>query len=647
MTVAKASAPPRRTLRGKLLAIVMIATNAALLFSAVSLLAYEIRSYRHAASAEVKSQADLLSQSIIPAIEFNDAKAATDALAALKARPDVEYAAAFLTDGSLFAQYQSEDIPPAAPEVAVAPALSGLNVSGRNIELAQPIVANGERLGTLYLRSRHELAPRIGGYFLILLATSAAGAALAWLIYRRMHSTITAPILAVTSAAERVMSERDFNLRVTQTSNDEVGTLVMAFNSMLDQLSMEMRERQAAEAALRDADRRKDEFLATLAHELRNPLAPIRNGLEILRQADDNPQTRRRAREIMERQLAHMVRLIDDLLDVSRITRGKFELRVETADMVAIVQGAMDAAAAELQAKQHAVSVELPSHPLWVHVDAARMTQVLVNLLTNAAKYTPASGRVCVRACEREGDVIVEVQDNGVGIDVQDQQRIFDMFSQVDRSLERGFTGLGIGLTIARQLVQMHGGMLTVASGGLGLGSTFSVKLALAQPPAQASPAPQQSAIENRQDGPLDVLIADDNHDFADSLAALLQQEGHQTRVFHDGSTALSAASAQPPDVAFVDIGMPGLNGYRFAEELRQHGSGRTPVLIAVTGWAQEADKLRARDAGFDHHWVKPLDLDRAITFLRTVQGERASGNTSPHRVSEVPSAQAGGTGLE
>jgi signal transduction histidine kinase/ActR/RegA family two-component response regulator len=623
MTGSNARTPPRRTLRGKLLAIVMIATNAALLLSALSLLAYEIRSYRHAASAEVKSQADLLSQSIIPAIEFNDAKAATDALAALKVRPDVEYAAVFLTDGSLFAQYQSEAIPPGGPPPSTAPATSGLNVSGRNIELAQPILANGERLGALYLRSRHELASRIGGYFLILLATSAAGAGLAWLIYRRMHSTVTAPILDVTSAAERVMAERNFDLRVTQTSNDEVGTLVKAFNSMLDQLSTEMRERQAAEAALRDADRRKDEFLATLAHELRNPLAPIRNGLAILRQADDNPQTRRRAREIMERQLAHMVRLIDDLLDVSRITRGKFELRVETADMVTIVQGAMDAAAAELQAKQHAVSIELPQHPLWVHVDAARMTQVLVNLLTNAAKYTPTGGHVRVRACERHGDVIVEVQDNGVGIEVQDQQRIFDMFSQIDRSLERGFTGLGIGLTIARQLVQMHAGELTVKSDGLGLGSTFAVKLASVRPPAQTSTTVQQPPIDHRQDGALDVLIADDNHDFAESLAALLQQEGHQTRVFHDGATALSAASAKPPDVAFVDIGMPGLNGYRFAEELRLQRGRKRPVLIAVTGWAQEADKLRSQDAGFDHHWVKPLDLDRAMTFLRTVKTGR------------------------
>jgi signal transduction histidine kinase/CheY-like chemotaxis protein len=625
MTVANAPIPPRRTLRGKLLAIVMIATNAALLLSALSLLAYEIRSYRHAASAEVKSQADLLSQSIIPTIEFNDAKAATDALAALKVRPDVEYAAAFLIDGSLFAQYESASVSPAAPKPSVAPALSGLNVSGRNIELAQPIVANGERLGTLYLRSRHELAPRIGGYFLILLATSAAGAGLAWLIYRRMHSTVTAPILAVTSAAERVMSERNFSLRVTQTSNDEVGTLVKAFNAMLDQLSTEMHDRQAAEAALRDADRRKDEFLATLAHELRNPLAPIRNGLEILRQADDNPQTRQRAREIMERQLAQMVRLIDDLLDVSRITRGKFELRVEIADMVSIVRVAMDAAAAELQAKQHAVSVDLPSRPLWVHVDTARMTQVLVNLLTNAAKYTPVGGRVCVRACDRNGDVIVEVQDNGVGIEVQDQQRIFDMFSQIDRSLERGFTGLGIGLTIARQLVQMHSGELTVASDGLGLGSTFSVKLAAALPPPQTLRTIEQPAIDYRTVSRLDVLIADDNHDFANSFASLLQHEGHQTRVFHDGATALSAAADQPPDVAFVDIGMPGLNGYRFAEELRQQGGRKTPVLIAVTGWAQEADKLRSRDAGFDHHWVKPLDLDRAITFLRTVRG---SGHT-------------------
>jgi signal transduction histidine kinase/ActR/RegA family two-component response regulator len=607
-------------LRGKLRAIVMIATTAALLLSALSLLAYEIRSYRHAASAEVQSQADLLSQSIIPAIEFNDAKAAVDALAALKVRPDVEYAAAFLRDGSTFAQYEAGTGGQVVSKVSSPPKADGLRISGRDIELAHPITAQGERLGTLYIRSRHELGPRIGGYLLILLATSAAGVGLAWLIYRRMHGTVTAPILAITTAAERVMSERDYDLRVTQTSNDEVGTLVRAFNAMLDQLATEMRERQAAEVALRDADRRKDEFLATLAHELRNPLAPIRNGLEILRKTDHDPEVRRRAREIMERQLAHMVRLIDDLLDVSRITRGKLELRLETVDIVAVVQMAMDAASAELHAKQHAVNVELPSQPLWVHVDSARMTQILVNLLTNAAKYTPAAGRIKVSVRRVEANVAIEVQDNGVGIDEQDQQQIFELFSQVDRSLERGFTGLGIGLTIAKQLVTMHGGTLTVHSAGLGQGSTFTVTVPAAQPPGPARKPDADVGQAQAGDRQLNVLIADDNADFAESLATMIQQEGHRTRVFNDGATAFAAATDSPPDVAFIDIGMPGLNGYDFAREYRKDGSHRRTVLIAVTGWAQASDVDRSRSAGFDDHWVKPLDIEQAIRFLRNVR---------------------------
>jgi CheY-like chemotaxis protein/two-component sensor histidine kinase len=322
---------------------------------------------------------------------------------------------------------------------------------------------------------------------------------------------------------------------------------------------------------------------------------------------------------MMERQLAQLVRLIDDLLEVSRITRGKLELRRTTIDVVAAVRAALEAAEPALRSKSHRLGTDLPDEPVWVDADAARLTQVFVNLVHNAAKYTEAAGHVDV-VLRREGaEVVVTVRDDGMGIEPAEQESIFGMFVQLDTSLGRGAAGLGVGLTIARRLVEMHGGSLGVESAGRGRGSTFRVALPTVAAPAPAAAAEPAAPEAASGAAARRVLVADDNVDFASSLARLLRLEGHEVAIAHDGDAALQAAAEAAPEIAFLDIGMPGLNGYQLAARLRADAATRGVHLVAVTGWGQESDKVRARDAGFDHHLVKPLDFGDVLKLLASL----------------------------
>jgi signal transduction histidine kinase/ActR/RegA family two-component response regulator len=586
-----------------------------------------------------------MAQSVAPTLTFDDPKAANEALAVLKGRAQILGAAVFTPQGKLFASYESEA--GAAPRSATGLAVGSARFEGDRLELQRRIEKNGELLGTVFLRARHDVGARIVDYLAILALAGTAGLAFAALIFRQLHPAITRPILAMADVSRRVIEDRNYELRVTERSDDEVGTLVAAFNNMLRDLSAEMRERHSAEEALRAADKRKDEFLATLAHELRNPLAPLATALAILKRADDNPKVRESTRAMMERQLAQLVRLIDDLLEVSRITRGKLELRRTTIDVVAAVRAALEAAEPTLRGKEHQLQAELPGEPIWVHADSARLTQVFVNLMHNAAKYTEAKGHIQVGVRREGSNVVVEVRDNGMGIAAAEQESIFGMFVQLDTSLGRGAAGLGVGLTIARQLVEMHGGSIGVESAGRGEGSVFRVVLptvsagaAVAAPAiggsGDASPAglargtasTTGAASETRSGCGRRILVADDNVDFANSLANLLRLEGHQVRIAHDGRAALAAAGEQRPEVAFLDIGMPGLSGYELAASLRRDSATERIHLIAVTGWGQTSDKQRARDAGFDHHLVKPVDFDDILQLLATLPAP--SGEPTP-----------------
>ena len=363
-------------------------------------------------------------------------------------------------------------------------------------------------------------------------------------------------------------------------------------------------ERVRASDELRAMDRRKDEFLATLAHELRNPLAPIRTGLQVLKLAPSGPGAER-AREMMDRQLAHMVRLIDDLMDISRISRGKLELRRESIALRAVLENAIEASRPLIEAMGHELVVRLPERAVTTMGDLTRLAQVVSNLLDNSAKYTPRGGRIELSTEVTAGSVRIRVVDNGTGIAADVLPQVFDLFSQANRTLNRGRGGLGIGLSLARRLTELHGGAVTGASAGAGLGSTFTVRLPIEEPssaqlPAAAPAAPLRPAGRR-------ILVVDDNVDGAEMLATMLELGGHEARVAHDGPEALAVARELRPEMVFLDLGLPGMDGYEVARQLRADDELKGAVLVALTGWGSADDKRRTKEAGFDRHLTKPV----------------------------------------
>jgi signal transduction histidine kinase len=363
------------------------------------------------------------------------------------------------------------------------------------------------------------------------------------------------------------------------------------------------------------ADRQKNEFLSMLAHELRNPLAPIRNAAEVLRLSGPEQPQVRWAREVIDRQLSHLVRLVDDLLDVSRITRGKITLKPEPTDLAVVVQHAIEASRPTIEQARHRLEVHVPPEPVWVTGDPARLTQVLTNLLNNAAKYTEEGGRVALTLAREGGEAVVRVRDTGVGIPAEMLGAVFDLFTQVDRSLDRSQGGLGIGLTLVKRLVSKHGGTVEAYSSGPGQGSEFVVRLpVLAEAPltVPTQPTGRLAVAEG-----LRVLLVDDNVDGADSLATLVRLAGHDTRVAHDGPGALEAAAAFRPQVVVLDIGLPGLTGYEVARRLRADPDLSGVALVAVTGYGRDEDRERSREAGFDHHLTKPVEFALLLDLLK------------------------------
>ncbi len=369
---------------------------------------------------------------------------------------------------------------------------------------------------------------------------------------------------------------------------------------------IEIANRERAEAALRENDRRKDEFLATLAHELRNPLAPIRQAALISSSPEATQEQKAWSHDVISRQVRNMSLLLDDLLDISRITRGTLELRKQRSDLQSIVDSAVETARPAIDAKHHRLEIELPESRVWLDADPLRLSQVLSNLLTNAAKYTDAGGRLRLRAESAGNEIVIRVSDNGIGISADALPDIFRMFAQVPSRKDRAAGGLGIGLALSRGLVELHGGHLVAHSAGLGKGSEFAVHL-----PANitvATPSKPEPPTEDAHARQRRVLVADDNLDAGESLAMLLRLDGHEVQLAHDGPDALALFERMKPEIVILDIGMPGLSGYEVAQRIRAGESTRSVTLIAVTGWGQEADKARAAAAGFDHHFTKPVE---------------------------------------
>jgi len=374
-------------------------------------------------------------------------------------------------------------------------------------------------------------------------------------------------------------------------------------------ISAQVLARKAVEdsaAALREADRSKDEFLATLAHELRNPLAPLRTCAELLRLEGGDAKARDRVHGVMERQLGHMVRLVDDLLEISRITRGKVELRKEPIELTAIVKSAVETARPLIDAARHELVIDLPSEPLIMSGDPVRLSQVLSNLLNNAAKYTPDAGKIWLTVRREGTDVVLSVRDSGVGIPAAVLPRVFDLFMQANQGVGRTHGGLGIGLTLVRTFVALHGGSVEARSGGPGQGSEFIVRLRLSRTQVASASA---AAKVLPTVAPRRILVVDDNHDAAETLGVLLGLLGAETRVVHDGAAALAAFRSYEPAVVLLDLGLPGMDGFEIARRMRSEPNGPRATLIALTGWGQEDDRKRSKGAGIDMHLVKPVDL--------------------------------------
>lgn len=402
----------------------------------------------------------------------------------------------------------------------------------------------------------------------------------------------------------------------------------------LEQLNLELENRVAdrtaaleassallrrSEEALRQSDRRKDEFLAMLAHELRNPLAPIRNSIEIVRRSNATGDEIRSAHDIIGRQVEHLSRLVDDLTDVSRITRGVLEIRRERADLAEIARAAVDAIRPRTTLKGVAIHVALPDGPIPVDADVVRMSQVLTNLLDNACKFTPEAGSIELAAERGERQVVVRVRDSGAGIAPGDLPLLFDMFYQSRQPAGSARSGLGIGLSLARQLIELHGGSLEAFSEGEGLGSTFEIRLPSPGPAGAALPERREGGEPAEPSGPprsRRILVVDDNYDSATSLAGVLRLWGHEVRIAHDGPEAIAEAARFGAEVVLLDIGLPGLDGYEVARRLRAAAGGDRVLLVAVSGWGQDEDVRRSQAAGFDRHVVKPANLGALRVLL-------------------------------
>jgi PAS domain S-box-containing protein len=432
--------------------------------------------------------------------------------------------------------------------------------------------------------------------------------------------------VAATGEATRFVNEAKamgrwydvYAYRVGGAESRKVGVL---FTDITERKRAEDSLRQMAEA-LSEADHRKDEFLATLAHELRNPLAPIRNGLQVMRMVADDRNAIEQAQSMMDRQLSQLVRLVDDLMDVSRISRGKIELRKERVELAAVLNSALETSRPLIEQMGHEITVTLPKLPVVLEADDTRLAQVIMNLLNNAAKYTEQGGRIWLTAERQGGDVVVSVKDNGIGFAPNQLPLLFEMFSQLDHSLGRSQGGLGIGLTLVKRLVEMHGGRIEARSEGPGKGSEFIVRLPVVvetSQPQASSTNEERSAVQSS----LRILVVDDNRDGADSLSMMLQMMGNDTRTAYDGEEAVAAIVEFRPDVVLLDIGLPKLTGYEACRRIRAQPGGKELVIIAQTGWGQEEDRQRTQEAGFDHHMVKPVDPTVLMKLLAELQAAK------------------------
>jgi signal transduction histidine kinase/DNA-binding response OmpR family regulator len=470
--------------------------------------------------------------------------------------------------------------------------------------------------------------------------------------YEELPRTLAASLQDVLSEGRALrtgvplrVGERRLGALLIETREADLATLeelasraAMAFDNarLYGSLQREIARSRAAEESLQEAARRKDEFLAMLSHELRNPLAPIRTAIEVIRRVAPPDPTLTMARDAVDRQVGHLVRLVEELLDVSRISEGRITLKKEQIELGRVIAHSVETARPLVEARSQQLSVRLPRAPMWVFGDAVRLAQVVANLLNNAAKYTPEGGHIEVAVSAHDSEALIEVTDDGEGIDSQLLPRVFDLFVQGQRSLDRSQGGLGLGLTLVKRLVELHQGRVEASSAGAGRGSTFRIFLPCLSAVSKGAErvSPIQSARPKARGRR--VLVVDDNADAAETVAAYLRLEGHEAKVVTEGTEVLVSARVFEPQVVVLDIGLPGLDGYQIAQQLRAHPQTRETLLIAVTGYGREEDRLRAAEAGFDCHFVKPADpieIQLAIERGRVQPGAEAGALRSRGRV--------------
>jgi PAS domain S-box-containing protein len=752
----RANATSGYTVRGKMMRLVLVITAISVCVAGIAMLTHDLQVYRESWASDLSNEAQILALSTVPALEFDDHQIAQRNLAALRDRPRVLVGALYSADGRLYASYAraAGASPPAIP-----PAL-GLRISGERVEISSPMMRGEERVGTLYLLARYDVIGRIEAYASIFVAVMALSLVVAFLLSRQLQRAITEPLDAMTHVAREIVERRDYSVRAPNTTDNEIGIVVGAFNGMLDEvenrarasaqaneaLQREVEVRQAAEAALSvatarlestlaaaeigswawdvranqftadrnlaalygladeellngdpkqhhrfihpddlgavraadmeamssavlpatefrvrlpngserwmarrgkvqlgadgtpslisgvlidisaqklaeaallEADRRKDEFLATLAHELRNPLAPIRHAVKLLEAKAADEQQQQWGRAVIGRQVQRMALLLDDLLDVSRITRGRLDLRIDVVELRSVVDAALEVARPLIDAKGQQLTIKLPDQWLTLSCDPLRLSQSLSNLLTNAAKYTDEGGRINLTVELSPSELMFSVKDTGIGLEPQAIPTLFEMFSQLDPAIDRAEGGLGIGLALVKGLIALHGGQVEVRSAGVGLGSEFIIHLPRSIVKVENDiPAPPVAKPRGVGSTRCKVLIADDNHDAADSMGLVLQFGGYEVCVAHTGKEALEMAKQQRPEVILLDIGLPDMTGYEVARDIRRQEWGRKVYLMAITGWGQNEDKERALAAGFDQHLTKPVDVDQVEQLL-------------------------------
>jgi len=628
-------AQPQKSVRGKMMRIVVFTTAIALLAAGIGMLTHDLSVYRDSWVADLDTQANILASSTAAALVSGDRNVANRNVAALQMRPTVLVTAIYAANSKLYASFVRAGEPP--PPLQLQAVTRSARVTGGNVELIDPIMENGQQLGTILLRAHHDIGARALAYLGIFGLVTLMSMLVALLLSTALQKVITEPLDSMANVAREVVNRRDYSLRAHSTSDDEIGFVVEAFNSMLDEvqararaleqsnaaLTSEVQIRHSAEvalaransrlettmAALREADRKKDEFLATLAHELRNPLAPVIHAVKLMESPAADEAQRQWGREVIARQVQRMALLLDDLLDVSRITRGRLELRKDYVDLQSLVNSAVETARPLIDAKNHTLTIDLPAEPVVLEVDPLRLSQALSNLLTNAAKYTDAQGQIRLTAAQDAEGLAIRVSDNGIGIESAVIKGLFEMFSQIDSAIDRAEGGLGIGLALVKGLVALHGGSVQATSPGLGQGSEFTIRLPRAVVVERHALGSHQPSSPVALAGPRGkVVIADDNRDAADSLKVLLELSGYDAFVAYDGQQALDLGTRELPRAFILDVGMPDMTGYEVARRIRQQAWGRNALLVAVTGWGQDDDKERAKAAGFDHHFTKPVD---------------------------------------